>query len=181
MSDEEISDEEFEAELRGLQKAAREMYPAALRVPAEVSAMHATAVWKAAKFQEVSSRRIEEATKRLGTFTMWLMITTGVLALATNRFRGCHLRRVSARGPFHTEAVDLRLVEIAELLGVSKQRAHQIADEPRFPGPSDATTSAGCGAGERSRRGRRSGAPRSHGARPAGRAGMIDDLDDYIA
>jgi hypothetical protein len=45
--------------------------------------MHATAVWKAAKFQEVSSRRIEEATKRLGTFTMWLMITTGVLALAT--------------------------------------------------------------------------------------------------
>ena len=83
MSDEEISDEEFEAELWGLQKAAREMYPAALRVPAEVS--------------------------------------------------------------------------------------------------SDATTSAGCGAGERSRRGRRGGAPRSHGARPAGRAGMIDDLDDYIA
>ena len=29
----------------------------------------------------------------------------------------------------------LRLVEIAELLGVSKQRAHQIADEPGFPNP----------------------------------------------
>jgi predicted DNA-binding transcriptional regulator AlpA len=29
----------------------------------------------------------------------------------------------------------LRLVEIAELLGVSKQRAHQIADEPGFPAP----------------------------------------------
>jgi predicted DNA-binding transcriptional regulator AlpA len=29
----------------------------------------------------------------------------------------------------------LRLVEIAELLGVTKQRAHQIADEPGFPSP----------------------------------------------
>jgi hypothetical protein len=29
----------------------------------------------------------------------------------------------------------VRIVEIAELLGVSKQRAHQIADEPGFPGP----------------------------------------------
>lgn len=29
----------------------------------------------------------------------------------------------------------VRLVEIAELLGVSKQRAHQIADEPGFPAP----------------------------------------------
>jgi hypothetical protein len=29
----------------------------------------------------------------------------------------------------------LRLVEIAELLGVSKQRAHQIADETAFPAP----------------------------------------------
>jgi hypothetical protein len=29
----------------------------------------------------------------------------------------------------------VRLVEIAELLGVSKQRAHQIADEPGFPSP----------------------------------------------
>jgi len=27
----------------------------------------------------------------------------------------------------------IRLVEIAELLGVSKQRAHQIADEKGFP------------------------------------------------
>lgn len=29
----------------------------------------------------------------------------------------------------------LRLIEIAELLGVTKQRAHQIADEPGFPAP----------------------------------------------
>jgi hypothetical protein len=29
----------------------------------------------------------------------------------------------------------IRLVEIAELLGVSKQRAHQIADERGFPAP----------------------------------------------
>jgi predicted DNA-binding transcriptional regulator AlpA len=29
----------------------------------------------------------------------------------------------------------IRLVEIAELLGVSKQRAHQIAEEKGFPGP----------------------------------------------
>jgi hypothetical protein len=29
----------------------------------------------------------------------------------------------------------IRLVEIAELLGVSKQRAHQIADESGFPPP----------------------------------------------
>jgi predicted DNA-binding transcriptional regulator AlpA len=29
----------------------------------------------------------------------------------------------------------VRIIEIAELLGVSKQRAHQIADEPSFPKP----------------------------------------------
>jgi predicted DNA-binding transcriptional regulator AlpA len=29
----------------------------------------------------------------------------------------------------------LRLVEFAELLGVSKQRAHQIAEEKGFPAP----------------------------------------------
>jgi predicted DNA-binding transcriptional regulator AlpA len=29
----------------------------------------------------------------------------------------------------------LRLIEIAELLGVSKQRAHQLADESGFPTP----------------------------------------------
>jgi predicted DNA-binding transcriptional regulator AlpA len=29
----------------------------------------------------------------------------------------------------------IRLVEVAELLGVSKQRAHQIADDPGFPSP----------------------------------------------
>jgi len=34
-----------------------------------------------------------------------------------------------------TNSVTIRLVEIAELLGVSKQRAHQIADEPGFAAP----------------------------------------------
>jgi hypothetical protein len=29
----------------------------------------------------------------------------------------------------------MRLVEIAELLGVTKQRAHQIAEEKGFPAP----------------------------------------------
>jgi len=29
----------------------------------------------------------------------------------------------------------VRLMEIAELLGVSKQRAHQLAGEPEFPDP----------------------------------------------
>jgi predicted DNA-binding transcriptional regulator AlpA len=29
----------------------------------------------------------------------------------------------------------VRVVEIAELLGVTKQRAHQIADEEGFPAP----------------------------------------------
>jgi predicted DNA-binding transcriptional regulator AlpA len=30
---------------------------------------------------------------------------------------------------------EIRLIEIAELLGVTKQRAHQIAEEPGFPAP----------------------------------------------
>jgi predicted DNA-binding transcriptional regulator AlpA len=29
----------------------------------------------------------------------------------------------------------IRLIDVAELFGVSKQRAHQIADEPGFPAP----------------------------------------------
>jgi predicted DNA-binding transcriptional regulator AlpA len=33
------------------------------------------------------------------------------------------------------QARTVRLVEIAELLGVSKQRAHQIAEEKGFPVP----------------------------------------------
>jgi hypothetical protein len=59
----------------------------------------------------------------------------------------------------------LRLVEIAELLGVSKQRAHQLADDPGFPARIErATAAAECGIGARSRRGPSSGAPRSRGA-----------------
>jgi predicted DNA-binding transcriptional regulator AlpA len=33
----------------------------------------------------------------------------------------------------HSKTV--RIIEIAELLGVSKQRAHQIAEEKGFPAP----------------------------------------------
>jgi predicted DNA-binding transcriptional regulator AlpA len=36
-----------------------------------------------------------------------------------------------------TRNTTVRLVDLAELLGVSKQRAHQIADEPGFPAPVD--------------------------------------------
>jgi predicted DNA-binding transcriptional regulator AlpA len=32
-----------------------------------------------------------------------------------------------------TQLPTLRVVQVAELLGVTKQRAHQIADEPGFP------------------------------------------------
>jgi hypothetical protein len=35
----------------------------------------------------------------------------------------------------------VRLVEIAELLGVTKQRAHQIAEEKGFPAPLAGDTS----------------------------------------
>jgi hypothetical protein len=49
----------------------------------------------------------------------------------------------------------VRLVEIAELLGVSKQRAHQIADEPDFPAPvgrdgrgAPVGSAGACGVGE---------------------------------
>jgi predicted DNA-binding transcriptional regulator AlpA len=34
-----------------------------------------------------------------------------------------------------TQLPTLRLVQVAELLGVSKQRAHQIVAEPGFPVP----------------------------------------------
>jgi hypothetical protein len=34
-----------------------------------------------------------------------------------------------------TKAATVRLIGIAELLGVTKQRAHQIAEEKGFPAP----------------------------------------------
>jgi hypothetical protein len=34
-----------------------------------------------------------------------------------------------------TTSLGMRLVDIAELLGVTKQRAHQIAEEKGFPAP----------------------------------------------
>jgi len=41
----------------------------------------------------------------------------------------------------------IRLTEIAEILGVSKQRAHQIAEEPGFPILLPRTAAAEYGAG----------------------------------
>jgi hypothetical protein len=51
-------------------------------------------------------------------------------------------------------SLGVRLVEIAELLGVTKQRAHQIAEEKGFPAPVAGTLAAefgvarGTGVGE---------------------------------
>jgi hypothetical protein len=66
--------------------------------------------------------------------------------------------------------VTIRLVEIAELLGVSKQRVHQIADEDGFPLRSPRTPAVVCGIGARSQRGRSGGAARSPGASRGTRA-----------
>ena len=57
----------------------------------------------------------------------------------------------------------LRLVEIAELLGVSKQRAHQLAGESGFPSPVGQDARGDCGLGETLRRGRSGGVLRSPG------------------
>ena len=57
----------------------------------------------------------------------------------------------------------VRIIEIAELLGVTKQRAHQIADENGFPAPVAETYEDGSGIGAISRRGRRSGGARNPG------------------
>jgi hypothetical protein len=61
-----MSDDELEAELRELQKRATEMFPAANRVPAEVSMVHARAVWKSAQLQDESSKRLEETNQTPG-------------------------------------------------------------------------------------------------------------------
>jgi hypothetical protein len=57
----------------------------------------------------------------------------------------------------------VRIVEIAELLGVSKQRAHQLAAERDFPAPVTEDIADDCGIGARSRPGRRFGGTRSRG------------------
>jgi len=72
-----MSDHELEAELQELQKRASETFPEANRVPAEVCVVHERAVWKSAQLQDESSKRSRTDNKRLGTFTMWLMIATG--------------------------------------------------------------------------------------------------------
>jgi hypothetical protein len=48
----------------------------------------------------------------------------------------------------HVHSVTIRLVDIADLLGVSKQRANQIADGRSFPTPVGRTDEAGSGIGE---------------------------------
>jgi len=70
----------------------------------------------------------------------------------------------------------VRLVEIAELLGVTKQRAHQIAQEKGSPAPLAEDTR-----GSRCRRGRSGGAARSLGAvsgRPSAMANTWPTTDD---
>jgi hypothetical protein len=67
-----------------------------------------------------------------------------------------------------TKAATVRLIEIADLLGVTKQRAHQIAEEKGFPTRSPKTPAAECGAGTRSRHGRSVGDARSPGASSSG-------------
>jgi hypothetical protein len=57
----------------------------------------------------------------------------------------------------------VRIIEISELLDVSKQRAHQIADVDRFPIPIRASVKTAYRIGARSRRGRSVGPPGSTG------------------
>ena len=56
-----------------------------------------------------------------------------------------------------------RLVDVGRHLGVTKQRAHQIAARSGFPHPVAEIIEDGCGMGERSRLGRSGGARRSRG------------------
>jgi hypothetical protein len=78
-----VDDDQLEEELTKQLEGAKTSYPEADRRKTSVAALHALAVLKAARSQDASSDRIEAATKRLGTFTMCLMIATGVLAAAT--------------------------------------------------------------------------------------------------
>jgi hypothetical protein len=63
--------------------------------------------------------------------------TGATLRLGTKRRPRTFVRRPAPKRPFDSHAAPFRLVEIAELLGVTKQRAHQIADEPGFPAPAE--------------------------------------------
>jgi hypothetical protein len=78
----------------------------------------------------------------------------------------------------------VRLVEIAELLSVTKQRAHQIAEERASPLRSARTLAAECGVGTRCKRGRSTGGARSPGASPGtprgrrGRSALQEPADD---
>ena len=55
------------------------------------------------------------------------------------------------------------VMEIADILGVTPQRASTIVATRGFPKPVDARVKAGCGIGAMSQRGRRSGGARSLG------------------
>jgi hypothetical protein len=61
----------------------------------------------------------------------------------------------------------VRLIEIAELLGVTKQRAHQLAEKKGFPAPLAEDGRGRLWDRRELRRGRRSGGVRSRGADPA--------------
>jgi hypothetical protein len=58
----------------------------------------------------------------------------------------------------------VRLVEIADILGVSHQRTSVIVRQPGFPKPIGVKVRVAPGIGARSRRGRGSGGARSRGA-----------------
>jgi len=64
----------------------------------------------------------------------------------------------------------VRIIEIAELLGVSKQRAHQLADEPGFPAPVERDGRGRLWSRREVMRGRGIGEQRSRGARARPRA-----------
>lgn len=77
----------------------------------------------------------------------------------------------------HVHSVIIPLVDIADLLGVSKQRAHQIADGRSFPTPVGRMDEAGSGIGERLSDGPSGGGRRSPGGSgEVGAAGLRSPL-----
>jgi hypothetical protein len=80
-----------------------------------------------------------------------------------------HRRSWEIIGRMPTTAKTIRIIEIAELLGVTHQRPSLMSREPGFPRPIGGKARAGCGTGVRSRRGRGHGGRQSCGARPGTR------------
>jgi hypothetical protein len=64
-------------------------------------------------------------------------MATSLVALPSKASLHAGLRRLHRYCGLMTRRKLLRVVEIAELLGVSKQRADQLRREPDFPAPVD--------------------------------------------